>query len=89
MEHSGYKATLSLFAASDNATRESELTNNVLEALVDRFGIATVTSALADVADAKADHVRTNWQDDPLAKSWERARDRLNKAALHNDLMVR
>lgn len=50
-----------------------------LEALVDKYTLATVLDVLAEVASAKADHVETNWQDSQLAKAWD-----LNAAKLLN-----
>lgn len=45
-----------------------------LETLVDRHGLPQVLEALAMVCSAKADHLRTNWQDDgPQARAWDNA----------------
>ena len=41
-----------------------------LEELVDLHGMYGVLNALAGVADAKAEHIATNWQDIPLSKQW-------------------
>jgi len=54
---------------------------DTLEMLVDRKGLAGVVEALAEIADEKAEHVRSNWQDEPLAKAWERDAWTLKKAA--------
>jgi len=43
-----------------------------LEALVDGFGLSTVLDMLRDICHEKADHIRTNWQDNELAASWDR-----------------
>lgn len=42
-----------------------------LELLVDRVGLRNVIYALSLIADHKADHIRSNWQDEALAKLWE------------------
>ncbi len=49
-----------------------------LESIVDRFG---PNEALAAVCHAKAEHVRCNWQDEPLAKVWERNAMAFDRAA--------
>lgn len=53
-----------------------------LEALVDKYAIDGVASVLEQICYEKAEHVRTNWQDENLAKEWERAGKILNRAAL-------
>ena len=42
-----------------------------LENKVDVYGVAAILAKLAEMASEKADHVRTNWQDEKLAKDWE------------------
>lgn len=42
-----------------------------LEALVDSNSVRYVLEALAEVCSAKADHIRSNWQDEKLAKAWD------------------
>jgi len=46
---------------------------NVLEQMIDRTSLAAVLDALALTCAEKAEHVRCNWQDDRLAKTWDRA----------------
>ena len=45
----------------------------VLEIIMDRepMGVAGMVEEMANVAHAKADHVRENWQDDGLAWTWD------------------
>ena len=50
---------------------------NELETKVDVYGIAAVLCKLAEMASEKADHVRTNWQDERLAKDWDTLAARL------------
>jgi hypothetical protein len=45
----------------------------VLEELVDKHGLRAVVDALAGVCADKAEHVRTNWQDQALARAWDKA----------------
>jgi hypothetical protein len=42
-----------------------------LEAMVDKVGLRNVVHALAHIANAKADHLRSNWQDHAAARAWE------------------
>lgn len=56
-----------------------------LESIVDQFSTSTVISMLSEIANAKADHIRvTNWQDEALAKQWERLARVLDKSYVHN-----
>lgn len=43
-----------------------------IEALVDASTVGTVMDLLAEVCSAKADHIRTNWQDETTAKAWDK-----------------
>lgn len=43
-----------------------------LEGLVDRYSLLDVIEALAEMTSEKADHLRTNWQDERGARAWER-----------------
>lgn len=51
-----------------------------LEDLVDTTSIAAVVAKLAEIASEKADHVRTNWQDERLAADWEKVAAKLLNA---------
>ena len=44
-----------------------------LEHLIDRSSVTEVLQQLVFIANTKAEHVRANWQDENLAKRWERA----------------
>lgn len=54
---------------------------DTLEGLVDRRGLASVVAALAGIAHEKAEHIRTNWQDEMTARAWGMAADALDAAA--------
>ena len=54
-----------------NTVQYQELCDT-LESLVDRNTLSVVLQALANVCDAKADHVEANWQDKALARNWTR-----------------
>jgi hypothetical protein len=58
-------------------------TEAALEAMVDKFGLATVLNGLSCICSAKADHIEENWQDKRLAKAWERACVHLMNEAGH------
>lgn len=48
-----------------------------LEAIVDQFDMGQVMVMLADICTLKAEHIRENWQDEPLARAWEQAHNYL------------
>ena len=48
-----------------------------LERLVDRHGLAQVLELLQVIAGLKAEHIRHTWQDEALAKVWDRAGRRI------------
>ena len=52
-----------------------------LEALVDTHGLHAVVAELAGICGAKAEHVRSNWQDAVLAQVWERYARALDRTA--------
>jgi hypothetical protein len=56
-----------------------------LEAMVDHATIRNVAYALAHICWDKADHVRSNWQDEALAKDWERNARAIDKLASRLD----
>ena len=43
-----------------------------LEALVDKADLSTVLETLVDICNGKAEHLRTNWQDENEAKAWDK-----------------
>ena len=45
----------------------------VLEEIIDSSSLRQLVSALVQLAHEKAEHIRTNWQDRPLANDWNRA----------------
>lgn len=55
-----------------------------LEDLIDRFNISSVIMEIANIAEEKAQHVRENWQDENLARDWERTARYLDKVASNN-----
>jgi hypothetical protein len=53
-----------------------------LEALVDAHSVRAVLLDLAFICVEKADHLRSNWQDEVTAKAWDRASKICDKAQL-------
>ena len=51
-----------------------------LEAFVDRHGMAEVLDCLSTICSEKAEHVRSAWQDEMLAKAWDRDAATLDRA---------
>ncbi len=56
----------------------------VLETLVDKHGLQAVVDELSSICNEKADHVRVNYQDTPLAKEWEQDADTLHSISINN-----
>lgn len=52
-----------------------------LETMVDKVGLRNVVFALATIAENKAEHIHTNWQDHALAKRWENDAHKLDAIA--------
>ena len=58
-----------------------------LEGMVDRVSLSTVLSLLGTICQAKAEHVAENWQDDRMAKTWDKASRRLDALSIHHDIL--
>lgn len=54
---------------------------DTLENLIDSMGLSYVLHALEQVCYEKADHLRSNWQDEKAAKAWERDARKLDTLA--------
>jgi hypothetical protein len=54
-----------------------------LEALVDKYSLATVLGTLSFVCSAKAMHIESNWQDGALAHKWDEAALNIDVIATH------
>lgn len=59
---------------TENYTRQ-------LEDILDRTSLQDILSALSAICADKAEHVSSNWQDEALAKAWQRAAEYLNNAS--------
>ncbi len=57
---------------TDNSVEIRKSHFDVLESVLDQSNIKQVILMLARICNEKADHVRENWQDERMAKTWER-----------------
>lgn len=53
-----------------------------LEELIDKHSLKAVLDTLADISYEKADHIRTDWQDEVAAKSWEKDAKKIEHIAV-------
>ena len=61
------------FADSDEET---------LERLIDKFGLSDFLAHVEEIANEKAEHLSSNWQDDRTAKVWSKAANIVDLASL-------
>jgi hypothetical protein len=59
-----------------------------VEDIEDKIGIKALTEMLAGISFEKAEHLRTNWQDETTAKWWERVGKLFDKTALKLEKVV-
>ena len=59
---------------------------DALEGLVDKHGIVLIMMGLVHIADEKAEHIQSNWQDLVLANAWRKVSDALISKRLSNAL---
>ena len=52
-----------------------------VERLIDKYGLSTILGSIAQICFEKAEHIRANWQDEPLARAWDRVGKALDRAA--------
>ena len=60
----------------------SEMTDEemfALEKMIDLHGLGCVVSMLSTIAGFKSQHIRESWQDEGLAKRWDKASNVLAK----------
>jgi len=57
-----------------------------LESLVDKYGMVRIMLGLEHIADEKAEHVQSNWQDLVLADVWRKVSNALISKRLSNAL---
>jgi hypothetical protein len=56
--------------------------HEAIEALIDRYNLAAVLEAVADVCEDKAQHIRENWQDEPTSRLWQYASRKVQATAV-------
>lgn len=54
---------------------------DALERLIDTTDMSAVLRAIAQICHEKAEHVRTNWQDDATANQWSRLGSKIERIA--------
>ncbi len=64
---------------SDSMLNPGELL--ALEAIIDRTSLARTLEALAHICAQKSRHIEENWQNQPLARRWERAGNMIDKTS--------
>lgn len=52
-----------------------------LEQAIDSIGLRRLLDLVTNICHEKADHVRTNWQDESMARAWERDAKRIDTCA--------
>jgi hypothetical protein len=52
---------------------------NILEALIDRYGLQGVVSGLSYVCSEKGQHIAAHWQDQRLSKRWMGYAEKLDR----------
>ena len=57
-----------------------------LESLIDTHGMVNIMLALVHIADEKAEHVKSNWQDLELSDAWRKVSEALISKRLSNAL---
>ncbi len=62
--------------AKRDAMTEPELPDE-LETLIDRHSLGAVLENMSSICYEKADHIRSNWQDEALATVWDRMARRI------------
>ncbi len=61
---------------ADATVRES---HESVERMIDKLGLFDMLSIMAQVCEAKSEHIATNWQDEALAGAWLRASLKIEK----------
>lgn len=52
-----------------------------LERIMDTYGLEGLLYAISDICADKAEHIRSNWQDNITARYWEHRHIRVTRAA--------
>jgi hypothetical protein len=60
----------------------------LIEQFIDGSSLFAVLEMIEVICEEKAEHITTNWQDQKLARSWQRAAYRLAVAANSKDVLA-
>lgn len=52
-----------------------------LEAIIDSLTLSETVVLFVEICQEKAEHIKENWQDENLAKTWSKAASRLEKTS--------
>ena len=63
--------------ATANKIEQQNKDMSELESMIDRLGMSEIMLLLVHICDEKAEHIRSNWQDEGLAKRWDLVVDAL------------
>ena len=63
-------------------------TIEAIEPLLDRSSLSDIVLALARLCNEKAEHVRSAWQDEHLAKAWDRAARACDRFSQHAGVLL-
>lgn len=53
-----------------------------IEQMIDALGMFRVLGLLSEICYEKAEHIRSNWQDSNMARSWDRAGEYLDRVRI-------
>lgn len=66
------------FKTTEDARRQYK---NLAEEAIDAYGLQRTLEMIGEICWEKAEHIRANWQDKTLAKSWDKASQIVLRAA--------
>lgn len=53
--------------------------SSAVEQHIDQYGLESILEIVAIICHEKSDHIRANWQDEKLARAWEKNGDRIDR----------
>lgn len=56
---------------------EPTLNKDTLEQYIDKYGLSETLSHIADICYNKAEHLKSNWQDESTARVWEKDAEKI------------
>jgi hypothetical protein len=70
----------------NNKKMDAKEFDSLLEDMIDETSLVEVISTMSSICFGKAEHIRSNWQDENLAKLWDRAAKVLDTLSNHKTL---